>query len=949
MNPSPFPAKLLRLAAALTLALTLPFPVTHAAVSFEQDVAPILRTHCAGCHNDTEREGEFSVETLGSIRKGGDKGDPIRPGDADGSLLIRLIEGTARPAMPPKDEPRVPASDIARIRDWIQQGARGPARDTSILQHLSVPTVPVPRQLPAPITAVAASPDDRILAVGLPGRIELRSPDGKRIRRTLAGIPGKVNALQFSTDGKRLAVASGIAGFRGVAQIWDVPRRTLVREFTGHRDQLFAAGLSPDGSFLVTGGYDHGIRLWRVGDGELVWSNSVHNGAVFDLAFAPGGTVVASASADQTVKLWRVADGLRLDTLSQPQGELNAVRFTPDGRFIVATGSDRRIHQWRFISTNAPAINPVVESRFAHDAAITAMDLSNDGRLLATAAADRSLKLWALPDLTEIHSFNPQPDIVAAITFHPRLPRLTVARLDGSLEQFPLPRTTDGSPRQPSLTRADPPQGSMASPPVITLETIEESEPNDSPAQSQAVRWPVKISGRMDRPGDVDVFGFEARAGEKLTLAVNAAQSGSKMDSRIEVLDEAGQPVEQVVLQAVRDSWFTFRGKDSDTADDFRLHNWAEMELDEYLYANGEVVRLWLYPRGPDSGFKVYPGEGKRQTAFFTTAISHALNEPCHVVTPLPPGSRPVPNGLPVFRIPFANDDDPSRRAGTDSLLVFTAPTSGRYRVRITDTRGFGGGTQFHYTLHLREPQPDFSVRIDGLDAKVSPGSARELRFTATRSEEFDGPIRIEVSGLPAGFHVPGPIEIEAGQIRAMATLRADPDAADPAPEADAMVKVIARAMVGGREVLKELGTLGNLQIGPAPKLAVEILPGTDPATFKQESGKLIEFIIRPGQTIGARVRIVRNDFKERVELGGDDSGRNLPHGVYVDNIGLNGLLVVEGQTERDFVITAAPKARPGTRLFHLRATGDGGQCSQPALLRVLPREPEPGRALARP
>jgi hypothetical protein len=71
--------------------------------------------------------------------------------------------------------------------------------------------------------------------------------------------------------------------------------------------------------------------------------------------------------------------------------------------------------------------------------------------------------------------------------------------------------------------------------------------------------------------------------------------------------------------------------------------------------------------------------------------------------------------------------------------------------------------------------------------------------------------------------------------------------------------------------------------------------------------------------------------------LGLEDSGRNLPHGVFVDNIGLNGLLIVEGQTEREFFITASPVARPGVHEFHLRATADGGQASAPAVLRVLP------------
>ena len=96
---------------------------------------------------------------------------------------------------------------------------------------------------------------------------------------------------------------------------------------------------------------------------------------------------------------------------------------------------------------------------------------------------------------------------------------------------------------------------------------------------------------------------------------------------------------------------------------------------------------------------------------------------------------------------------------------------------------------------------------------------------------------------------------------------------------------------------------------------------------------------IRPGETIRALVRSERHDFGGRIPFGNEDSGRNLAHGVYVDNIGLNGLLIVEGQTERDFFITAAPIARPGTRLFHLRANADGGQCSRPAVLRVLPAE----------
>lgn len=716
-------------------------PPANAEIVYEKDIAPILRTYCSGCHNDEEHENDFSVETFASLRKGGsDKGEPIKPGHADDSFLIKAIESRAKPHMPPKDEPQVPPAELALLKQWIARGAPGPTRDESILQSLIVPrvkTVPGQRH---PVTAAAWSPDGKLTAVAMSGRVELRGSPGGKARLVLNALPGKINAVHFSPADRHLITAGGITGLKGVAQLWELENGTLVREFGGHRDTLYDAEFSPDGWTLATAGYDRVIRLWQVSDGNLLRSIAVHNGAIFDLAFDPTGTVLASASADQTVKLWRVSDGVRLDTLNQPQGELNAVTFTPDGQYILAAGADKRIHMWRFISRTAPALNPVVYSRFAHEAAITTFTLSTDGRHLITTAADRTLKVWSVPELTEQFAYELQPDVTAVLAAKPRRNEFLAARMDGSLQTYSMKAGQNRKPAAGLFTRSD-----NSIPPLSTnLSKFSEIEPNDTPRQASVVTPPAEIKGAVERAGDVDVFRFRARAGQELTLAINAAQSKSPLDSQLEVLTAAGRPIEQVVLQAVRDSWFTFRGKDSETAEDFRLQNWAEMELDEYLYANGEVTRLWLYPRGPDSGFKVYPGEGKRQTAFSSTALTHALNEPCYIVTPMPAGSQPVPNGLPVFRLNYENDDDPSRGAGSDSLLIFTTPANGDYVVRVTDVRGFGG-TNFHYTLTIRERRPDFSVTMEGANPQISPGSGREIRFVATRREGFEGPIRINI------------------------------------------------------------------------------------------------------------------------------------------------------------------------------------------------------------
>ena len=230
-------------------------------------------------------------------------------------------------------------------------------------------------------------------------------------------------------------------------------------------------------------------------------------------------------------------------------------------------------------------------------------------------------------------------------------------------------------------------------------------------------------------------------------------------------------------------------------------------------------------------------------------------------------------------------------------------------------------------------------MRVEGLNPKVSPGSGRELSFTVTRTEGFVGPVRIEVDGLPDGFTFHGPLEIEAGQREARGVLSAAADAVAPDEEADKAVRVRAVAVVAGHERTQELGALGDIQLAEPPKVTIEIAPGADAAVVRQTPGEPLEFTIRPGQTIAAKVKAVRRDFKDQIALGKEGAGRNLPHGVFVDNLGLNGLLIVAGQDEREFFITAAPKAAVGRRLFHLRADADGGQASAPVILNVLPAE----------
>lgn len=907
------------------------------APDYFRDIAPLVRQYCAGCHNDIDLEGDLSLERFADLKEGGwGGGTMLKPGDPEGSELVRLITGVAKEPMPPADEPQLKPAEIVVIRKWITAGAHGPSRpdDISILSTLDVPELP-PARGSSPVTAAEISADGKWLAVARFGEVEVR-PLGKaggRIR--LRKLPGKVNAVHFAPgEGQRLVTASGITGLSGVATVWDLDTGRAEREFGGgyHRDALYDAEFSPDGRLLATAGYDSKIAIWEVASGKQLRTIEVHNGAVFDLAFSPDGALLASASADETVKLWQVATGKRLDTLNQPQGEQFSVQFTPDGRFLLSGGADRRIRMWRVISTDRPRINPLRHARFAHEDAVVKLAVSGDGRFLLSSGDDRALKLWNLPGLEQVEAWEDQPDVAPAVAFAGRGGFLA-ARLDGSIGEWQLPEVevrpgSEAIRRERRESRA----GASVASAALNEVTVGEGE-------IPVVPLPAKVSGVIGADGDRDEIRFTARAGEEWVLEVKAARMKSPLDSKVEVLTADGTPIERVRLQAVRDSWFEFRGKNSTQVNDFRVFNWREMELNEYLYCNGEVVKLWLYPRGPDSGFNVYPGFGSRHTWFGTTAQAHALGEPCHVVEPLQPGAEPVPNGLPVFTVYYENDDDPQRRLGSDSKLAFTAPEDGEYLARISDVRGFGSA-EARYELTIRPPMPDFEVTLDLVKgATLDRGSGKEFVVTAVRHDGFDGEIRVDVSGLPPGVSASSPVVIEAGQSRAAGTVFVEPDAPAITGGMAKASRLSAIATIGGRPVTREVGSFGNLRFAEAPaKLLVEILPDGESGSPSINGQGVLELTVHPGETVTGLVRAERRDFADRIEFGKEDSGRNLAHGLIIDNIGLNGLMIPAGQSEQRFFITAADWVPESTRSFHLRTNAAGKHATRPIVLHVKAR-----------
>lgn len=110
-------------------------PVTLAADEaneklFREQILPTLKTHCYECHSRDAEEvkGGLRLDTRAALREGGDSGEAIRPGDADASLLIKVLRYAEDDRqMPPRG--KLDQKLIEAFERWVNDGADDPRHE----------------------------------------------------------------------------------------------------------------------------------------------------------------------------------------------------------------------------------------------------------------------------------------------------------------------------------------------------------------------------------------------------------------------------------------------------------------------------------------------------------------------------------------------------------------------------------------------------------------------------------------------------------------------------------------------------------------------------------------------------------------------------------------------------------------------------------------------------
>ncbi len=103
-------------------------------VSFEHEVAPILKANCLRCHGENQAAANLRLDTFNGMVKGGRSGVPVAPRvPARSGLVLRMVAENDQQRMP-KGGAKLPEAEIMTIARWIEQGANfdGTDRDAPI-------------------------------------------------------------------------------------------------------------------------------------------------------------------------------------------------------------------------------------------------------------------------------------------------------------------------------------------------------------------------------------------------------------------------------------------------------------------------------------------------------------------------------------------------------------------------------------------------------------------------------------------------------------------------------------------------------------------------------------------------------------------------------------------------------------------------------------------------
>ena len=259
---------------------------------------------------------------------------------------------------------------------------------------------------------ITALPDGRHVVVFGPDQWPtLRSVDEANPAERFPIVPVDV-CCAVSADGKRAAVASPPGRPYPAMLVIDLARHRQVAAIVDPRP-VIALALSPDGTQLVSAGFDGLLKVWDVEHGTQTGTVKAFFDPVWGLAFSADGRSFAAGGNNRNVQIWDTTNWQVTEKLSGHSSTVRCIAFSPDGKRLVSGAEDELALVWPAHANHLPEEMPQLLRGPQWIDRTPGIAFSPDSRLFAGTAADGTVKVWRTDTIQTVATFPMEARTVA--------------------------------------------------------------------------------------------------------------------------------------------------------------------------------------------------------------------------------------------------------------------------------------------------------------------------------------------------------------------------------------------------------------------------------------------------------------------------------------------------------------------------------------------------------
>jgi WD40 repeat protein len=255
---------------------------------------------------------------------------------------------------------------------------------------------------------------------------------GKKVRTFSTGGWG----LDLSRDGKKILCSTADRSIR----LYDFDTGKELQRFTGHRGEVWAAALSPDGKHAFTGGFDRVIRVWETATGKEVRSFSTPDYPRCS-AISPDGKHLAvghfpgTLNSAGVVRIWDWQNSKQVAAGTGHTQAITAVAWSRDGKALASASFDGTVRLWD------PATGKERKKLTGHSGA-EGVTFALDGKRVVSAGidADPTIRVWDVATGKEVCRFDGHTGGPLGVAVTPDGKKVLSCAKDSTLRLWPMPK-----------------------------------------------------------------------------------------------------------------------------------------------------------------------------------------------------------------------------------------------------------------------------------------------------------------------------------------------------------------------------------------------------------------------------------------------------------------------------------------------------------------------------